>query len=289
MKPTEPSRSEIQAAAENAEKGTPAMDVRRWLHQCTHGTLATISFRKRTEGFPMGSIVPFAVDGTGVPFILIADIAAHTRNLKADNRATLFVHDPQATGDPQASWRASLIGRFSQILPSRLCASPSQSPSHAIEVSDREWSEMMARYSERVPQAPGYMRTHGFSFWRLSELESIRYIAGFGKICWIEGELYAKEVKGSANPDMERGAMKHMNGDHQENMKEICKAHCGIRPEQIEMVGLDIGGCILETAEGLHHCSFERIVQNAGGYKSEIINLLKKSRSMNSLRSESLP
>ena len=107
----EPDRTS-EEAAKIARKGNPALDVRKWLQICTHATFGTINSKKSVAGFPMGSIVPFCVDHLGRPIILIAGIAAHTRNLKADNRGTLFIHDPNASGDPQSSWRASLIGRF---------------------------------------------------------------------------------------------------------------------------------------------------------------------------------
>ena len=100
-------KTATQEADRLARKGNPSRDVRKWLHKSHSGTLGTLSMKKGIEGFPVGSIVPFAVDGHGRPLILIARIAAHTRNLKVDNRATLFVHDPEASGDPQASWRAS--------------------------------------------------------------------------------------------------------------------------------------------------------------------------------------
>ena len=81
----------------------------------------------------------------------------------------------------------------------------------------------MARYVERVPNAKGYLQTHDFSFWRLSELETIRYIAGFGRICWVSGDDYKSIINEDNFSDMKRGAIQHMNEDHQENMKEICR------------------------------------------------------------------
>jgi hypothetical protein len=263
-----------------AKKGNPARDVRRWLHQCKSGTLGTISSRKGIDGFPVGSVVPFAVDAHGRPLILIASIAAHTRNLKADNRATLFVHDPNASGDPQKSWRASLVGRFTQLVPPGARREGKELASYAESVSQAEWNQIMARYTERVPQAPGYLKTHGFSFWRLTKIETIRYIAGFGRICWVGGEDYAAEMASIAFPEMERGAMAHMNDDHEENMKEMCRSFFDVEPERVEMVSLDIGGFVLEThaPEGLHSCAFENLVEQSGDYKSQIIKLLGKAR-----------
>ena len=66
----------VEEAADNAARGTPARDVRNWLHQAHHGTLGTHCSRSGLEGFPHGSIVPFCVDQIGRPVVLIANIAA---------------------------------------------------------------------------------------------------------------------------------------------------------------------------------------------------------------------
>ena len=269
---------ETQAAA-LAQKENPSMNVRRWLQECHYGTLGTLSTSKDVEGFPMGSIVPFCLDDMGRPVILTASIAAHTRNLKKDNRATLFIHDPYSEGDPQSSWRASLMGTFM-----KLNTQQDENEQQYTEIISKEQEEhIMARYVERVPKAKSYLQTHDFSFWRLSKIQKIRYIAGFGRITWIPGEKYLSKISEAAFSDMERGALEHMNDDHQDNMKEICKGLYSVEPSHVEMVELNIGGCMLKTSEpdGLYHCSFDKVVENRGGYKAQIIKLLKKSRDIN--------
>jgi len=76
------------------------------------GTLATISADPGTKGYPFGSVVPYALDDAGGPIVRIADIAQHTRNLKADPRASLLVRPEPTDGDPQATWRVTLVGRM---------------------------------------------------------------------------------------------------------------------------------------------------------------------------------
>ena len=271
--------AEIRQAAVLAEKGTPAWDVRQWLHQSGHGTLCTVNTREQVEGFPLGSIVPFAVDRQGRPIILIASIAAHTRNMKADNRASLFVSDPVASGDPQKSWRASVIGRFKKLVPERERVEATELPDYAEGISDRTWDEILARYTQRVPAAPGYMKTHGFSFWRM-EIESVRYIAGFGRICWVGGDTYRDEVAARSFTEAEQGALSHMNDDHVENMKEMCRGLYDVDPEDVSMVDLDIEGCLLETRgpDGLHYVAFEHLVGAVEDYKTEIIRALRQAR-----------
>ena len=137
----------------------------------------------------------------------------------------------------------------------------------------------MARYTQRVPNAPGYMDTHGFTFWRM-EIESVRYIAGFGRICWVEGDAYRDAVSAHAFTDAERGALAHMNDDHVENMREMCRGHCQCDPGDVRMVDLGISGCMLETQspDGLHFFAFDELVEEVGDYKAQIIKVLSAAR-----------
>jgi putative heme iron utilization protein len=64
-------------------------DARSLLLAAKAGILSTLSLD--VPGFPFGSVVPYCLDRGGVPLILIADIAQHTRNLLADPRVSLTV------------------------------------------------------------------------------------------------------------------------------------------------------------------------------------------------------
>ena len=59
--------------------------------------------------------MPYALDGQGRPVFLISTMAMHTQNLQADPRASLFVTEPGASGDPLGSSRVTLIGSVSRI------------------------------------------------------------------------------------------------------------------------------------------------------------------------------
>src|SRR5450631_2862414 len=58
------------------------------------GTLSTIS--RKHQGFPFGSLMPYALDPAGQPIFLISNMAMHTQNLRADPRCSLFVGQPPA-------------------------------------------------------------------------------------------------------------------------------------------------------------------------------------------------
>ena len=129
------------------------------------GVLSTISVHR--AGFPYGSVTPYALSARGAPLLLLSRLAAHTKNLLADPRASLFVGDRSAAEDPQAGARVSLLGRMSSV--------------PAADEADAR-----ARYVTAWPRAVDYLALGDFSFWRL-EVEEARLIAGFGEIRWLEG------------------------------------------------------------------------------------------------------
>jgi heme iron utilization protein len=129
------------------------------------GVLSTISVHR--PGFPYGSVTPYALSARGEPLLLLSRLAAHTKNLLADPRASLFVGDRSAAEDPQAGARVSLLGRVS--------------PLPAADEPDAR-----SRYLTVWPRAASYLALGDFSLWRL-EVEEARLIAGFGEIRWLDG------------------------------------------------------------------------------------------------------
>ena len=129
------------------------------------GVLSTISVHR--TGFPYGSVTPYALSVQGAPLLLLSRLAAHTKNLQADSRASLFVGDRSAAEDPQAGARISLLGRVA--------------PLPAADEPDAR-----ARYLGAWPRAADYLALGDFFFWRF-EIEEARLIAGFGEIRWLDG------------------------------------------------------------------------------------------------------
>src|SRR5580692_3658662 len=71
------------------------------------GSLSTLS--RKQQGFPFGSVMPYGLDGSGRPTILISTMAMHTQNLQADPRSSLLVTQRDSE-DPLAGSRVTLIG-----------------------------------------------------------------------------------------------------------------------------------------------------------------------------------
>ena len=62
------------------------------------------------------------MDDQGQPIFLIT-VAMHTQNLQADSRASLFVTEPEVSGDPLGASRVTLIGTADRLTdPERVAA-----------------------------------------------------------------------------------------------------------------------------------------------------------------------
>jgi putative heme iron utilization protein len=136
------------------------------------GALATVALEP--EGHPFASLVAYVDDGAGHPVLLLSALAEHTRNARADPRASLLVTgDATAGGDPLAHERATLLGRLSPM------ADETTAP------------DAGARYLAAHPAAAGYAGLADFAFFRLL-VASVRYVGGFGRMGWVDGGTYAR-------------------------------------------------------------------------------------------------
>lgn len=264
---------DVAIAAKNARAENPAQNARQWLLSTHAATLCTTSTKAELEGYPFGSIVPFCLTPSGQPVIFVASIAAHTSNLRKDPRASLFVHDPHAEGDPQKSWRITVMGEFERLSSDEAAAQKGD----ATWVSPDDLNEIKARYEQRIPFAIDYNSTHDFSFWRMRDVVRVRYIAGFGKICWLDGAEVRPHNEGAL--EGAQPAIDHMNADHAENLLEIVHGMAGFTAQDAKMIRLHSDGFTIE-ASGPDRTIFvpfgEQIT--AAEIRPAIIRVLKAAR-----------
>ncbi|RAH14090.1 MAG: hypothetical protein CMB56_006590 [Methanobacteriota archaeon] len=279
---TSDSNSSVLAERLANKNENPASNVAQWLEDVHHGTLCTISSHSELEGFPYGSIVPFAISSDGMPYILIAEIAAHTKNILTNSKSCLFISHPNPKGDPQSNWRASIFGEFERVItPSRKDKFNMSELEKCIHVSEEEEERMLVRYCQRVPSAKSYLETHNFYFWKMKNIEKVRYIAGFGKICWINGDEVEKEISDIEIQNIKVGSIEHMNDDHEDAMITICQGIHDFSPKTVKMIDLDCGGIMMHSnnPERMTYTPFEKRIK-ADDLRVEIINLVKKSRKL---------
>ena len=240
----------------------PGATVRRHLLRAASGTLCTSSVKSGIEGYPFGSVVPFALTPEGLPILFIARIAAHTHNLQADPRASLFVRQPGLHGDPQTGWRITLIGDWAPV-----------------KRDDPRHPHLHARYTQRVPAAEGYQQTHDFTYWAMTEIKRVRYIGGFGDIHWLEGSAMIRDPQGAGIGSAAQGAIDHMNADHAHNMVEMCQGLYQFTPAQAQMRHLDRDGFLVETQgpDRLLYFPFEEEI-DAAGLRHAVVAVLQRAR-----------
>jgi putative heme iron utilization protein len=132
----------------------------------------------------------------------ISLMAEHTKNLELDARASLLVAET-GHSDPLANGRVMLLGTAR-----RLAAGADGSP--------------RAAYLAAHPNASYYVDYADFAFWRL-DVESARYIGGYGRMSWVELEEYRSALPDPIAPHA-AGILDHTNADHAAALADYCHA-----------------------------------------------------------------
>ena len=234
---------------------TYAERVRTLVSLCTIATLSTVS-RKR-PGYPFGSLMPYAIDGTGRPILLISNMAMHTQNIEADARASLFVGQV-GDGDPLGTARATLVG---DVLP----------------VPEGELDDARQRYLSRYENSRSCVDFKDFGFYRLAPRD-IYYVGGFGVMGWVTAEDY-RSAKVDPLADAAPRILGHMNSDHVPAMILLAKVHAGLDATEATMTAVDRLGfhLRLKTADGMKgtRINFLRGVQNSDEVRRVLVEMVR--------------
>lgn len=230
---------------------TAASEARALLLENNEGILSTHSVEM--AGYPFGSIVPYCLDQTGQPIILISRIAQHTKNVLANPKVSLITIEKDVD-DVQTGARLTLIA-------------------NAKPVEDDELDQICQRYYEFFPASADYHKIHDFDFYRI-ELVRARYIGGFGKIYWIESEKLVKPIPFSAQQEAEM--ISHMNADHMDAMQHYCdQADIATGDEAPVMAGLDEEGFHLRSGEKLIRFNFEEPAATAEEIRARLVAMAR--------------
>ena len=153
---------------------SPAPSLHQLLHTERQGVLATLSARR--HGWPFASVAPYALSDDSEPLLLLSDLAEHTRNLRADPRASLLVQDSSMLDEPQAGARVTLLGSVGAL-------SSDQAP------------EARVRYIDQHPEAAQYLALGDFRLYVLHILEA-RFVNGFGDMGWLAADRLRAQLAG---------------------------------------------------------------------------------------------
>jgi putative heme iron utilization protein len=210
------------ASAPGPEEKNPAPETsyaeraRTMLSLASVGVLSTQS--EKHPGFPFGSTMPYTLDEAGRLLFLVSAMAMHTKNLKADPRASLFVTVPEAQADPLGAGRLTLVGMAAPVPPGELPAA-------------------RAAYLARHDAAKYYVDFADFSFWRLEPV-GLYFVGGFGVMGWVEVPDFA-----AARPDplaeSAAGILAHMNADHEPALLDIARRFKDVQASEAKMTAVD--------------------------------------------------
>src|SRR5215210_5945650 len=148
----------------------PVATAKHLLRTIRAGALATLDAQ---GAFPFASLVTVATDLDGSPLLLISRLAAHTRNLEADPRASILLAQG-GKGDPLAHPRLTVIGT-------------------AARTADEH---VRRRFLARHPKAQLYAGFGDFSFWRL-EITAGHLNGGFARAMDLPADAVRTEVSGA--------------------------------------------------------------------------------------------
>lgn len=216
------------------------------------GVLSTHSVEY--PGYPFGSVVPFCLDETGQPLILISRLAQHTGNIDANPKVALTLLE-QGDGNVQQDARLTLLADAAAVEESAIptCAS---------------------RYYRYFPEAAGYHDQLDFRFYRL-QVQQLRYIGGFGKIRWLAPASVLQP--NPFPPEREAGMVGHMNEDHADAVRRYCDQAGIVHADlPVAMAGVQSGGMVLRVGARLHFIAFDRTVQTADEARTILVEMARR-------------
>lgn len=192
---------ESRTAAPPPPEPSHAERCRTLVAGSTRGALATVA--ADPAGYPYGSVASYGLDERGNPLFFVSLMAEHTQNALRDPRASLLVTEPVPEGaDPLASGRVTLLGTMAPV-------------------SEDDRARARERYLAANPASSYYIDFGDFAFYRL-DVESIRYVGGYGRMSWVDPERYA-DAEPDPLVDAAAGIIEHMNEDHADAQLLYCK------------------------------------------------------------------
>jgi putative heme iron utilization protein len=205
--------------------------------------------------------MPYALDGQGRPIFLVSTMAMHTQNLQSDPRASLFVTEPGASGDPLGSSRVTLIGTVGRI------PEPDLAGARTI-------------YLSSYPDSKYWVDFDDFSFYRMDVLD-LYYVGGFGVMGWVAASDYS-EAQSDPLAEHKSDIMQHMNADHKDALILLAKRFAGIEAQDAEMTSVDRLGfhLRLKTKDGVKgtRVAFLREVSDPSQTREVIVEMVKQAR-----------
>jgi putative heme iron utilization protein len=230
----------------------PAATAKHLLRTTRAGALATLDAQ---GGYPFASLVTVATDLDGSPLLLMSRLAAHTRNLEADPRASILLSQG-GKGDPLAHPRLTAIGR----------------------VARSEEPRVRARFLARHPKAALYADFADFSFWRM-ELNGAHLNGGFARAADLDAAEVRTDLLGVERlAEAAESAVAHMNADHREALALYATRLAGEPPAEWRATGVDPEGIDLAAGDKTARVAFPQRVDGPDALRAILKSLADEAR-----------
>lgn len=237
-------------AAASLSSAATAKHVLRLAATASLGTLDA-------DSGPFVSLVTVATMPADEPILLLSDLAAHTRNLKRDPRASLLLVAPGGEGgDPLAGARLTLTGTL---------------------VRDDD-PTVRRRFLARHEEAAAYADFADFGFYRFAAMAG-HLVASFGRIVDLAaGDILADTTGLDDLIAAEEGAVAHMNEDHRDALRLYATKLLGLPDGDWRTTGADLDGIDLRAGPLRGRLAFPERVTTPGELRRVLVDLAKEAR-----------
>jgi putative heme iron utilization protein len=244
-----------------AKRAVPDFDpkslAKELLRSATTGALGTLD----STGAPFATLTTVATDSDGRPILLLSRLAAHTRHLEADGRASLLLARI-GRGDPLAHPRLTLSGA-----------------AHRLERDSEEGARLRRRFLAHHPKAELYADFGDFAFWRLDPIV-VHLNGGFARAAELApAELLTDISDAESLIAAEESAVAHMNEDHAEAVALYGSVLLDAGKGKWRLAGLDPEGADLESGGEFRRLAFRRRLSTSDELRSTLAALAKEARS----------
>jgi putative heme iron utilization protein len=224
----------------------PAYAARQLWAGAFRAVLSTHSLDE--QGYPFGSVVPYVLDDSGHPLLLLSHLSQHTRNIDADSRCGFLVAEAGA-GDIQQLARLSALG-----------------DTRAIDATVEA-----ERYFACFPQARPYFEQLGFRFYRF-EAARFHWNGGFATARWFGCDRILR--RNPLNHATQNRIIAHMNQDHADTLCHYLERQHGTATNaEVVMVGIDAEGIDLRCGDRLQRLPLPRPVATADEARAALVEM----------------
>jgi len=145
-------------------------------------------------------------------------MAMQTQNLQADQRASLFVTEPDAGGNPLGAARVTLIG-------------------NVVRIPESDLAEARSLYLASYSDSKHWVTFDDFFFFRM-DLVDLYFVGGFGVMGWLAASEYS-QARPDPLVDHKIDIMQHMNADHKDALVLLAKRFADVEAQDAEMTSVD--------------------------------------------------